>query len=311
MPHAKSLEPFYPPPLPQGGTIGIVSPGKWTAPERLETMLQALRKRGYRTIVHEQNLMREGQLAGPAVARAAALHDMFDDEKIDVVFCARGGAGTLLLLDGIDYDLIARNPKPLVGFSDITALLNAVTAQTGLVTFHGPMDWNFQPENFDPRSERDLFAVLGGGRSLRFEGLGQGRDGAAEGRLVGGNLCLLQALIGTKYDFSGAGAVLFIEEVEEPYYKIERMMAHLRLAGKFEGLRAVLVGEMVDVPDETEPEEPPYGKTLRDIMLAHLPPDIPVVFDFPCGHGKYLTTLPVGARAKIAFKNGEASIDLS
>lgn len=312
MPNALKPEPFYPPPLPKGGTIGIVSPSKWALPERLDVFVEALKKRGHKVVLHEQNMMRMGQLAGPDEARVAAIHDMFDDETIDAVFCARGGAGAVLLLDRLDYDLIARNPKPFVGFSDITALLNAVTARTGLVTFHGPMDWNFLSEQYDPRSEADLFAVLSGPPcSLRYEGLTPGRSGSAEGRLAGGNLCLLQSLIGTPYDWSGAGKILFLEEVEEPLYKIERMMAHLRLAGKFEGARGVLVGEMVDLIDETEPEEPSYGKSLQEIMVAHLPPDIPVVFDFPCGHGDYITTLPVGGRAKLAIEGGKAVLDVS
>ncbi len=311
MSNFESAAPFFPPPLPKGGTVGIVSPSKWTQPERLDFLGQTLKKRGYKVVVHEQNFMRFGQLAGPDEARAMALHDMFDDEKIDAVFCARGGAGAILLLDKLDYGLMARNPKPLVGFSDITALLNAITQRTGLVTFYGPMEWNFLPEQYDPRSERDLFSVLGAGpRQLSFSALQTPREGLAEGRLVGGNLCLLQSLIGTPYDWSGRDKILFLEEVEEPFYKLERMMAHLRLAGKFEGLRAVLVGEMVDMIDKTEPQEEPYGKSLEQIMMDHLPPDIPLAFNFPCGHGNYITTLPVGAEVKLSIKGGQATLDI-
>ncbi len=295
-------KPFFPPPLPKGGTVGLVSPSKWAKPERIEIFVQKLRARGYQVVVPDQNYKKFHQFAGMEAERIEALHQMFVDPSIDAIFCARGGTGAMGIIDRLDYDLIRENPKPFVGFSDITAYLCAINAQTGMVVYHGPMDWNFQPDSYDPRSEEDLFAVLGEGkprRRLSFPDLRVARTGVAEGRLAGGNMCLLQYLTGTPYDLPDIKTILFLEEVEEPLYKIENMMAHFRLAGKFEKVQAVLVGEMVDLTDDSEKGETPYGRTLEEIMLAHLPPDIPVAFNAPCGHGRYISTFPVGADVKL------------
>ncbi len=288
-------KPFFPPPLPKGGTVGLVSPCKWTRPEWIEALGMKVRERGYHFVVPEQNYLRQDQFAGDEATRAAAINGLFADPKIDAILCGRGGKGGLPLLEGLDYDLIRRNPKPFVGFSEITALLQAITGRTGMITYHGPLAVSFSPELYEKRNEEDLFAVIGAERKrISFPEAKTSRKGTARGRLVGGTLCLLQALVGTPFDWSGNEAVLFIEDVGEPYYKIERMMTHLRLAGKFKGLRAALIAEIVDA-DTVEPPEVPYGKTLEEIMLAHLPPDIPVAFNAPCGHGRYISTFPVGA----------------
>lgn len=298
----------FPPLLPAKGTVGIVAPSRWPQAEMLECTVAHLEKRGYEVIVHDQCYRQHGTLAGSDAARAEAVNDMFADATIDAVLCGRGGSGALLILERLDYELIRSNPKPLVGSSDVTALLQAVTSKTGMVTFHGPMACHFLPERYDAYSEDDLFYMIAGERTerrLRFPMVEVEREGVAEGRLVGGNMSLLQTLVGTPYDWSGEGAILFIEDVGEPLYKIERIMAHLRLAGKFEGVRAVLVGEMLGVPEERPEDLPPgdcpYGQTVKEIMLKYIPPEIPVGFNYPCGHGRYLTTLPVGACLRVTL----------
>ncbi len=304
-----------PPALRPGGTIGLVAPSRWPKPEWVAATVETLEKQGYRVVVHAQTSLRDGQLAGDDAARAGAIMAMFLDPAIDAILCARGGMGALRLLDRLDYEAIRRNPKPFVGFSDITTLLQAITKQSGLVTYHGPMAVSFARSENDPCTVADLLAVLGGeAGGLRYPDVDVARGGAAEGVLVGGNMALLQNLIGTPYDWSGEGALLFLEDVDEPLYKIDRTLTHFRLAGKFKGARAVMIGEMVAITDgETGANregEKPYGKTLQQIVTEHVPPDVPLCFNFPCGHGRYATTLPVGGRARLTLDDDGAALRL-
>jgi muramoyltetrapeptide carboxypeptidase len=307
--------PVFPPPLKPGGAIGIVSPGRWAERVWIDEPKAFFESRGYRVVVHPQNNLRDGQLAGSDAARAEAIMDMFADTSIDAIICARGGTGSLRLLDKLDYELIRKNPKPFIGYSDISLLVNAISQRCGFVTYHGPLGWNFAQSNNDPRTISDLLAALGGSQSgckRLYPEAECVRPGNAEGVLVGGNISLLQSLIGTPYDWSGQDAILFIEDVDEALYKIDRALNHFRLAGKFEGVRAILVGEMVDITDgETSLNregEKPYGRTLRQIVEEHVPSGIPLCFNFPCGHGKYIATLPVGARAALVLNSRGAEL---
>jgi len=309
--------PFFPPPLPAGGTIGVVAPSCHAPRAWLRVLEREIKKRGYRAVVHEQCFLKDGTLAGSDEARAAAVMDLFRDPQVGAIFCARGGTGATRVMERLDYAAIARQAKPFVGFSDMTALLNALTGQTGMVTFHGPMGWNFLPENADSGTENALFDALSGpfeGARIPLAGCEVDRAGSARGRLVGGNLSLLQTLIGTPYDWSGQGAIIFIEEVDEPLYRIERTLVHMRQAGKFEGARAVLVGEMVGILDEKPDLDPKehtvYGHSLKDIVRKHVPPDIPLAFDVPCGHGKRLAMFPVGAFGSLTLANERSFIEI-
>jgi len=302
------MNPVFPPPLKPGGTIGFVSPGRWPEQAWIDKPKAFFESRGYRVVVHKQNYMQDGQLAGSDKARAEAIHDMFVDAAIDAVLCVRGGTGSLRVLDLLDYELIKIHPKPFIGFSDITLVLQVITQRCGFVTYHGPLGWNFaQPKN-DPRTVSDLFAVVGkekGAATLRYPEVECARAGKAEGVLAGGNISLLQNLIGTPYDWSGKNAILFIEDVEEALYKIDRKLNQFRMAGKFDDVRAVLVGEMVDIADSetgyAREGEKPYGRTLQQIVEEHVPSNIPLGFNFPCGHGNYITTLPIGASARLSL----------
>ncbi len=306
----------YPPPLKAGGTIGIVSPARWSKPDWLVKGKAFLEARGYQVVIHAQNYLKDGQLAGHDAARAEAIMDMFADATIDAIFCARGGTGSMRLLDKLDYRFIKQNPKPFVGFSDITALLQAISAQCGFVTFHGPMFWNFA-HDYDERMSEDLFQIIGTKNArvnLKFPEAETVRAGTAKARITGGNLALLQSLVGTPYDWSGKDVILFIEDVDEVLYRLDRELNHLRLAGKFEGVRAVIVGEMVDIGDgETgfmRAGEQPYGSDLKQIFVRHLPPEVPICFNFPCGHGRYLTTLPIGSCGELTLSDNGAELTI-
>ncbi len=298
----------FPQALRSKGTIGIVSPSRWPEREWIDKAEAFFRSRGYNVVVHAQNYLQEGRLAGSDAARAEAIHDMFADRTIDAIVCARGGTGALRLIDLLDYKLIGKNPKPFVGFSDATVLLHAIKQRCGFITYHGPMGWNFaQPAN-DERTGADLLSVIGTKKKslkMHYPEVKCRRAGKAEGVLAGGNMTLLQNLIGTPYDWTAKDAILFIEDVGEPLYKIDNRLKQFRLAGKFRDVRAVLVGEMVDLidgePGDSPAGEVPYGRTLERIVEEHVPPGVPLAFNFPCGHGKFITTLPLGARVQIAL----------
>ena len=306
----------FPPPLKPGGTIGVVSPGRWPKPEWIAKSKLLLEDLGYTVVVHAQNYLKDGQLAGSDAARAEAIMDMFADRTIDAVICARGGTGSIRLLDRLDYKIIKRNPKPFIGFSDITFLLHAIYRRAGLVTYHGPLLWNLAQPDKDPRVVEDLFAVVGAKKNVRlhYPGIECVRPGRAEGTLIGGNLTMLQHLINTPYDWSAKDAILFIEDCDEVIYKIAERLQHMKLAGKFIGVKAVLVGEMTDIADgETgfaKKAEKPFGKTLHEILLDTLPSEVPLCFNFPCGHGKNITTFPIGARAKLTLDARGADVTI-
>jgi len=300
----------FPPPLKPGDTIGVVSPGRWPRPEIIAKAKIFLEKQGYTVVVHAQNYLQDGQLAGTDAARAEAIMDMFADRTIDAVICARGGTGTVRLLDKLDYKMIKRNPKPFIGFSDITFLLQSISRKAGTVAYHGPVLWNFTLDETKQHTAEDMFAVVGSTKTTRlsYSGVECIRAGRAEGILTGGNITLLTRMIGTPYDWSGKDAILFIEDVEEHLYALARKLKHMQLAGKFEGVRAVLVGEMVDINDGVKDNDLPYGQSLRDVLLDVLPENIPLCFNFPCGHGAYTTTLPIGALTHVILNAQGASL---
>jgi muramoyltetrapeptide carboxypeptidase len=306
----------FPPPLKPGDTIGVVSPGRWPRPEIIAKAKIFLEKQGYTVVVHAQNYLQDGQLAGTDAARAEAIMDMFADRTIDAVICARGGTGTIRLLDKLDYKMIKRNPKPFIGFSDITFLLQSISRKAGTVAYHGPVLWNFTLDETKQHTAEDMFAVVGSTKTTRlsYSGVECIRAGRAEGILTGGNITLLTRMIGTPYDWSAKDGILFIEDTDEVIYKLAEKLQHMKLAGKFDGVAAVIVGEMVDIADgETgfaRKNEKPYGKSLREILLDVLPSNIPLCLNFPCGHGHYNTTLPVGAPVKLALSARGAELTI-
>ncbi len=296
---------LLPPVLCPGATIGIVAPARWPTATTLKNSISWLESQGFKVKPHPQLAARDGRLAGNDLIRAEALTSMFADDSVDAILCARGGSGSFRLLDHIDFDIIRRHPKIICGFSDLTTLLSAITRRTGLVTFHGPMLRSFIRADTDPRTGLEWQEMLSGrfpsdGKNYSAHGLSHGQ---AQGRLTGGNLSLLRNLIGTQDDWNGQDKILFIEDIDTPLYQIDHMLWQLRQAGKFSGLRGVIVGEFIPHTDDhapsTDPDDPPYGKPLPDLLRSYLPPGIPVCTNFPCGHGPYLTTMPLGVTVAI------------
>jgi muramoyltetrapeptide carboxypeptidase len=289
------------PALRSGDIVGVVAPARWLDGPTAD--LGAQRLFGTRFAVRHapECTFRLRQFAGPDGDRIRAIETMFADPAVKAIICAKGGYGSPRIVDRLDYGLIARNPKRFVGYSDVTALLLGIAQRAGLETYHGPMLVDAAGD-LAAASRAHLLATLTdepapAAVAELLAGVRVVRPGRAEGRLIGGNLSLLVNMIGTKTDFDPAGAILFLEDVDEHLYQIDRMLVHLQRAGKLDGIAALLIGEMTGLKDNAVP----FGATVEAMALERLgDADIPVVANFPCGHGARQMTLPIGAQARLA-----------
>ncbi|AZF60313.1 LD-carboxypeptidase [Pseudomonas sp. R11-23-07] len=284
------------PALRPEGTIGLIAPAGPAALD-VEKTGQWMRARGYELRIFPGVYERDGYLAGSDQVRLNDLHAAFADPEIDAIFCLRGGYGTPRLLDALDFDLLRANPKPFVGYSDITALHLAINRYAGFVTFHGPMLNADLLGGKQPPTESSLFSLLRGqlgAGSLLTHPVGYPlttiEPGIACGRLLGGNLSMIAAVMGTAYDIDAEGIILFIEDINEPLYRIDRLLTHLRLAGKLDQVAGVLVGDVAGV-DQVGLE--------RLLKQTFEPLCVPVLSGWRSGHCDPNLTLPMGALVRL------------
>jgi muramoyltetrapeptide carboxypeptidase len=280
-----------PPPLNPGDTIGIIAPAGPVDREEIQPAIDLLKERGYHTLLSLNLFKKKGYLAGHDEARLDDFHAMFSDSSVKAILCARGGFGTIRLLDRIDYDLVSRNPKIVAGYSDITALLFALFKETGLITFHGPVLRNLAHDPQDNLGSLLLTTLSGDPHAIDLSGGTALKRGRAKGRVIGGNLSLICSLIGTPYMPDLTDAILFIEDINEPIYRIDRMLTHLRLAGIIHSLAGLIAGDFTGCG---EPEE--INRLLSEITHGV---NIPVVEGLPVGHGTQNKTIPMGISAEL------------
>jgi muramoyltetrapeptide carboxypeptidase len=258
---------------------------------------QWMQARGYRLQIFPGVEQKDGYLAGSDEVRLNDLHAAFADSSIDAILCLRGGYGSPRFLDRIDFELLRCNPKPFVGYSDITALHLAISRYAGFVTFHGPMlnadllGGKQQPTESSLlsmlRGELQAGSVLSHPRAYPLITI---VPGIARGRLLGGNLSMIAATLGTPYEIDAEGIVLFIEDINEPLYRIDRLLTHLRLAGKLSKLCGVLVGDIAGVDEQA------LAALLRQTFE---PLQIPVLAGWRSGHCDPNLTLPMGAMVRL------------
>jgi len=292
--------------LARGDTIGVVVPAGPVNRERIDRALSRIHERGFRTKTYGDIYRSRGYLAGDDATRAAELMAAFADPETTAVWCARGGYGVMRLLDRIDFDVIRRNPRIFVGFSDITALHHAFLQETGLITFHGPnlQDGFGKPADMPPASERALWRTLladeqvpaGNETPIDFAGTDTSQlrtiyRGVCSARLTGGNLAVIAGMMGTTYEMQTAGRILFLEDVSERCYRLDRYLSQLRLAGKLNELAGVLLGTF-SYDDGDQADDPAEIAALCDEFFAGL--GIPVLAGFPAGHAEFNLTLPIG-----------------
>jgi muramoyltetrapeptide carboxypeptidase len=288
-------------------------------PERIRFAIDTIESLGFKVKPGAHLYDREGYLAGSDAARADDLNAMFADDDVDAIWCVRGGYGASRILPALDYALMQRKPKALIGYSDITALHVAIHRHAGLVTFHGPVAFRA----FTPYSLGELKRVLWTGETpVRLGGpppfeRAEGRvdwenrvatlvPGTARGRLIGGNLCLMSHLCGTPYFPDLRGAILFLEDVEEAYYRIDRMLTQLWLSGALAGVAGVAFGKF------TNCNSSPFflqNRPLDDILAERCRAlGVPAVSGIMVGHIEDQTTLPVGCLAELDADAGTLTL---
>jgi muramoyltetrapeptide carboxypeptidase len=290
---------LIPPRLAPGDTIGLAAPASSTTqPERIDEIIAHLVGQGFGVKAGANLRRRTGYLAGSDAERAADLNTLFTDPEVKAIFALRGGYGSCRLLPLLDYAAIRANPKPFLGYSDITALHHALLVQAGLVTYHGPnANEAFQPGNeaalrralIDPVRESCLFPrETGAGNAIRCE-----VPGRARGRLLGGNMTCLLRLIGTPYAPDFTGAILFLEDIGEKAYRIDGMFTHLRLAGVLDQIAGLVLGRF----DHTDVEEQARIATLLHEEAARIAK--PCLSHAPIGHFPEQTVVPIGTQAEL------------
>jgi len=296
-----------PPALQAGDTVGVIAPASNIKRDLLEAGLHRLRDMGYRTSFLPSIFEEDLYFAGSIERRRRELEEMFVRPDVRAVVCARGGYGTNYLLREIDLDRLRAHPKIFVGYSDVTTLSTYFADALGMVTFHGPMvakDFSHPDGVHVPSWE----AALGGsaGWSLEeFSPLKVLVEGSAEGVLYGGCLSMLVASLGTPYEIRTEGTILFLEDVGVKPYQIDRMLMQLRLAGKLEGVRGIVFGEMLDC---RQTKDQPYSlpEVIRRVV-GDL--EVPVACGLRSGHvARENVTLPIGVRA--ALQAGEDRVSL-
>ena len=295
--------------LKRGDVIGIVAPASApSSQEKIDRGAEYLERLGYRVKFGSNVRAVRGYLAGSDEQRAADLNQMFGDKKVKAIFAVRGGYGTPRILPYLDYSLIKKNPKILVGYSDLTALQLGIFKKTGLVSFSGPMVGVEMFKGIDPFTEECFWKLI---TSTKKAGVVQNPDdrpletlhkGEASGILLGGNLSLVTSITGTPYLPSFKNSILYLEEVEEECYRFDRMMNQLKLAGIFRDTKGILIGELTDVKasDSTKP-----FLTADEILDDYLTPLAkPVMKGLVYGHVARKITMPVGIKGRIDTNSG-------
>lgn len=301
--------------LVEGDTIGMIAPasaaGEDDAIQYAKEQMEAL---GFKVVVSAHAYDRHGYFAGPDRDRADDLNRMFADPEIDGIVCYTGGWGSPRILPLIDYAAIARNPKVFIGFSDITALLNPIYQRTGLVTFHGPVGGSsFEPYTVGNFRKVVMTAEPAGllaqpdkkpselvNRSARVLRIAPGK---ATGRLVGGNLTMIASLMGTPYELDTRGNLVFLEDIREEVYRIDRMLTQMALAGKFDQAAGVIFGRCTEC-------EAKGGFSLEEILRDRFGAlKIPVISGVSFGHIEQKLTLPVGGLATLDGNAATLTLD--
>lgn len=298
------MKPLIPKALRKGDTIGLISPSSHCAyPDKIEQAVLYLEKNGYhvKPSRHLNTIDTNPRLADQQ--KLHDLHEMFADPAINAIICLRGGAGATRLLKTIDYPLIAANPKIVVGYSDITALSLAFFAQTGLITFSGPM-LATELYNPAPYTEEHFWGMLTSpSYALSLHNHPDHpitciRAGSAEGKLIGGNLSVFSSIIGTPYMPELNDSLLFIEEINEPAYRIDRMLSHLDNAGLMAPCNGILLGQFSNV-SKIPKEETLRLENIFTHYTLHARMDGPVMRGLSCGHIKNIMTIPIGAKFRM------------
>lgn len=295
--------------LKLGDTIGVVAPASPTTEEKLERVYRKLMQMGFNVVMGRSCFSKRGYLAGDDKTRAEDINKMFKNTEVDGIICLRGGYGSLRILDLLDYELIRTNPKVFVGYSDITALHIAINQISELVTFHGPMAANLIEDTCNFTLESLYNFILNEDFKPSIENLSRElvaiNGGIAEGQIIGGNLSLIASTIGTPYEINTKGKILFIEEIGEEPYRIDRMLTQLRLSHKLQDAVGIILGDF----NNCVPENPHMSFTLEEVIDFYIRPlNKPTLMNLQAGHCKPTITIPFGVKARLDVDKNEIVI---
>jgi len=294
--------------LHKGDTIGVISPASPSF-KKSEVIrgTETLKQWGFNVVLSKNLNKSKGFTAGTDRERADDFNDMFARDDVDAVFVTQGGYGSARLMNYIDFDLVRQNPKVFIGFSDITSLHLAIHKFTGLVTFHGPGISRYNPEDLTEYTKKHLLKALTSTEPIGPITLSDEKKwidtiypGACEAPIIGGNLTLLCATLGTPYEVDTRGKILFIEELETEPWIFDHMLTHLKNAGKFDDLAGVVVGECIECTPRLHNPGYYVDTSLEDLLFEFFEPlMVPAIHGLPIGHTKDLATLPIGVKAKL------------
>ncbi len=295
----------YPTKIDKGDVIGIVAPAGKLEQSVINQAASRIEGMGYKVkfgrFIHEYRY----NFSSSDDNRLYDLQDMLDDVNVKAIICTRGGYGMIRIVDKLDFSKFKQNPKWVVGFSDITVLHSAIQKH-GIASIHGPMTKSFLNYTNTGVDIDVLFSFLTGeSPQYLINGCAANVNGISKGHLVGGNLSLLHALRGTPYDFDPVGKILFIEEISEYMYHIDRMLYSFKLGGVFEKISGLVVGQFTDIKDN----DIPFGESIADMVLKHVHEySYPVAFDFPSGHVETNFPLILGDLVELNVSDDEVSL---
>ena len=289
---------LLPPYLKQGDKVAIVATARKITHEEIKPALQTLESWGLQVVLGGNLFKVDNQYAGTDEQRCADLQTMLDDKSIKAIIFARGGYGTVRIVDNLDFTIFKENPKWLCGYSDITVLHSHIHTQFNIPTIHSVMLSGFGNAVAENTLKQALFGELNHYHFPADNILN--KQGTTEGVLVGGNLSLLYALLGSASDIDTDGKILFIEDLDEMLYHIDRMMINLKRNGKLKGLKGLIVGGMTAMKDN----DVPFGKTAEAIIAEHVAEyDFPIVYNFPTGHIEDNNALMLGVKVRLEIDN--------
>ena len=283
-----------PPFLQPGDAVGLVSTARKITTSQVKPLLDLLEKWKLQPVLGMTINAEDNQYAGEDELRAKDLQQMLDNPNIKAIWCARGGYGTVRVVDRLDFSGFADHPKWLIGYSDVTVLHSEIH-NLGIKTLHANMATEIDSKSEATRSTARR-ALFGESLSISAKSLFANRPGSARGTLVGGNLSILYSLCGSRTAIDTSGKILFIEDLDEYLYHVDRMMMNIKRNGMLDNLKALVVGGMSDMKDNTIP----FGKSAMEIVWDAVKEyDYPVCFDFPAGHIKDNQAMIMGAQASL------------
>lgn len=291
--------------LSPGNQIRIISPASTVDKDYIKKATLSIEKLGYKVTWGKHAFASLHQFAGGDRKRINDAQQALNDKDIKAIFCARGGYGSIRIIDRLDFSHFTENPKWIVGFSDVTVFHSHVNCNLGIPSIHSPMPVNYDSPYFNENLNQLNNVLQGNLSEIHFEGKTKNRKGSSEGKLVGGNLSILYSLQSTPYEIDTSDKVLFIEDVGEQLYHLDRMLNNFRLSGKLDTLKGLVVGGLTEMKDK----KTSYGKSASEIVFSAVKDfKYPVAFDFPAGHVQNNIPFLLGITIEMKVDNNSATI---